>query len=177
VPDAEKLAFAGLTAPTAKSASRLRLLLAGLFKVKVEIEQFVGTRLVFEPEDRTRLGAAHATLGGDALVGASVYSVQDKFRILVIAKDLAQYERFLPQGDACKPLADAVFYYVGDQLEWDVELAIPVGEVKPVRLGSFGRLGWTTWMAPNWSDSDTQLRRDARFHPAERFRAGQTQLA
>jgi len=170
VPDAEKLAHAGLLGAQAKSASRLRGLLAGLFKAQVEIEQFVGMRLVFDPADRTRLGRRHCTLGGDALLGASVYSVEDKFRICIVAKTLEEFSRFLPNGDRCEKLADAVFFHLGDQFEWDVELALPVGEVKPARLGRSGHLGWTSWMSPNWDASAGTLRRDARFHPAERLR-------
>ena len=170
VPDAEKLSHAGLIGAQAKSASRLRGLLSGLFKAEVEIEQFVGMRLVFDPADRTRIGAAHCTLGGDALLGASVYSVEDKFRICIVAQNLAEFSRFLPNGDRCEPLADAVFFHLGEQFEWDVELALPVGEVQPARLGRFGQLGWTSWMSPNWDASTGALRRDARFHPAERMR-------
>lgn len=170
VPDAEKLAHAGLIGAQAKSASRLQSFLAGLFKADVEIEQFVGMRLVFDPGDRTRLGQAHCALGGDALLGASVYSVEDKFRVKIVAGDLGEFERFLPDGDRCAPLADAVFLHLGEQFEWDVELALPVGEAKPVRLGQSGHLGWTSWMAPNWAVEEGALRRDARFHPAERMR-------
>jgi type VI secretion system protein ImpH len=177
VPDPEKLAHAGLIGAQAKSASRLQRLLAGLFRTQVEIEQFVGMRLVFDPADRTRLGGAHCTLGGDALLGASVYSVEDKFRVKIVAADLEQFERFLPNGDRCEPLADAVFLHLGEQFEWDVELALPVGEVKPVRLGLSGHLGWTSWMAPNWTTEEGALRRDARFHPAERMRLKRSRAA
>jgi type VI secretion system protein ImpH len=82
---------------------------------------------------------------------------------------MAQYQRFLPTGDLCEPLADAVFFFIGDQLEWEVELAIPAGEVIPSRLGSFGQLGWTSWMSPNWSSTDP-YRCDSRFHPSERVK-------
>ncbi|MEZ2409385.1 type VI secretion system protein ImpH [Bosea sp. OAE752] len=177
VPDPEKLAHAGLIGAQAKSASRLQRLLAGLFRTQVEIEQFVGMRLVFDPADRTRLGGAHCTLGGDALLGGSVYSVEDKFRVKIVAADLEQFERFLPNGDRCEPLADAVFLHLGEQFEWDVELALPVGEVKPVRLGQSGHLGWTSWMAPNWTAEEGALRRDARFHPAERMRLKRSRAA
>ena len=177
VPDAEKLAHAGLIGAQAKSASRLQRFLTGLFKAEVEIEQFVGMRLVFDPADRTRLGGAHCTLGGDALIGASVYSVEDKFRVKITAGDLAQFERFLPNGDRCAPLADAVFLHLGEQFEWDVELALPVGAVKPVRLGQSGHLGWTSWMAPNWTIEEGALRRDARFHPAESLRLKRSRTA
>lgn len=177
VPDPEKLAHAGLIGAQAKSASRLQRFLAGLFKADIEIEQFVGMRLSFDPADRTRLGGAHCTLGGDALLGASVYSVEDKFRVKIVARDLEQFERFLPEGDRCAPLADAVFLHLGEQFEWDVELALPVGEVKPVRLGQSGHLGWTSWMAPNWTIEEGALRRDARFHPAERMRLKRSRAA
>ena len=84
-------------------------------------------------------------------------------------KDLKQYLRFLPTGDLCEALADLVFFYNGDQLDWDAELAIPAGEASAIRVGQFGQLGWTSWMAPNWASSE-EYRCDARFHPAERMR-------
>ena len=84
VPDAEKLAHAGLIGAQAKSASRLRGLLAGLFKAEVEIEQFVGMRLVFDPADRTRLGSRHCTLGGDALLGATAGVKQPELTLPVV---------------------------------------------------------------------------------------------
>jgi type VI secretion system protein ImpH len=172
IPDIAKLEFAGLIAPKAKSASRLARFLRGLFGTKIEIEEFVGSWLSFEPGDRTALGSRLATLGRDLLIGSSVFSVEDKIRIRLFVKDFAQYERFLPArgSDLAKPLADAVFFYVGDELDWDVELAIPSGEVKPVKLGMSGRLGWTSWVSPNWASTE-EYRCDARFHLAERLRA------
>jgi type VI secretion system protein ImpH len=171
IPDIGKLAFAGLIAPKAKSASRLARFLRGLFGTRIEIDEFVGSWLSFEPGDRTALGGKHATLGRDLLIGSSVFSVEDKIRIRLFVKDFAQYERFLPArgSDLAKPLADAVFFYIGDELDWDVELAIPSGEVKPVKLGLSGRLGWTSWVSPNWATTE-EYRCDARFHLAERLR-------
>lgn len=175
VPDPEKLAHAGLAGAQAKSASRLRSLLAGLFDIEVEVEQFVGMRLVFDPEDRTKLGRGQCALGSNVLLGASVYSVEDKFRVKLVARDLEQFNRFLPNGDRCEPLADAVFFYLGEQFEWDVELALPVGKVRPMQLGRAGALGWSSWISPNWNVPDGSLRRDARFHPAERMRLKRSQ--
>ncbi len=169
VPDPAKLAFAGLLAPQTKSASRLKSFLSGLFDVTVEIEQFVGTWLSVDPSDRTGIGQSHSALGVDVLVGASIFSVQDKIRIRLYTRSLKQFERFLPNGDLCEPLADALYFYIGDQLEWEVELAIPAGETKPTRLGSFGQIGYTSWMSPNWSSS-APYRCDTRFFPAERAR-------
>ena len=134
------------------------------------MQEFVGLRLVLEPEEHSHLGRTNSRLGVDAMMGSSIYSVQDKFRVRIFAETLDEYRRFLPKGDRCEPLADAVFLYVGDQLDWDVELALPAGAVEPLRLGRFGELGYTSWMAPNWSATDETVRRDARFHPAERQR-------
>jgi type VI secretion system protein ImpH len=178
VPDMAKLAFAGLVAPKAKSASRLAGLLQGLFGVRVEIDEFVGSWLVFDEGDRSKLGGTHSGLGKTLLLGASVFSVEDKFRVRIYVKDFVQYERFLPTRDRnlSEPLADAVFFYIGDELDWDVELAIPAGAVAPVKLGQSGRLGWTSWVSPNWTSTD-EYRCDARFHLSERMRARREETA
>ena len=109
------------------------------------------------------------------LLGSSVFSVEDKIRVRVYVKNFAHYEKFLPTGqdNLSDPLADAVFLHIGDELDWDVELAIPAGSVAPVSLGKSGRLGWTSWVSPNWTSPD-EYRCDARFHLAERQRARRT---
>jgi type VI secretion system protein ImpH len=167
LPDAAKLCFAGLIASQAKSASRLKSFIAGLFGVRVEIDEFVGSWLAFDAADCSALGSRNSELGTSMSLGASIFSVQDKIRIRVFSRSMAQYKRFLPSGDLCRPMADAVFFCIGDQLDWELELAIPAGAVERVELGRQGQIGWTTWMAPSWASGDA-YRCDARFHPAER---------
>jgi type VI secretion system protein ImpH len=169
VPDPVKLGFAGLLGSQVKSASRLAGAICGIFNVQAEVEEFVGTRLEIEPAEWTHLGRRYNVLGEDALLGRTVFSVQDKIRIRIFTRDLKQYLRFLPTGDLCEKLADLVFFYNGEQLDWDAELAIPSASVAPTRLGQFGQLGWTSWMAPKWHTREA-WRRDARFHPADRMR-------
>ena len=155
--------------PQAKSASRLA---AAIQRAVQRQGRGRGVRRLapgHRSAEWTRLGRGYNVLGEDALLGRSIFSVQDKIRIRIFTRDLAQYIRFLPTGDLCEPMADLVFFYSGEQLEYDAELAIPAGAAEPIRLGRFGQLGWTTWMAPNWT-SDEAYRRDARFHPAERMR-------
>src|SRR5206468_12536817 len=55
VPDAAKLGFAGLLGAQAKSASRPAAAIRGMFNVKVDVEEFVGSRLVIEASERTML--------------------------------------------------------------------------------------------------------------------------
>jgi type VI secretion system protein ImpH len=168
ISDRVKLGFAGLLGSQAKSAARLSAFIHGHFNVATEVTEFVGSRLILDARDRSRLGAG--TLGADMLVGASFYSVQDKIRIRIYVDDMNGYRRFLPEGDNSEPLVDMVFFYVGDELDWDLELAIPAKSVEPVKLGRTGDLGWTTWIAPDWAGTET-YRCDARFNPAERMRA------
>jgi type VI secretion system protein ImpH len=174
VADIAKLEYAGLLAPKAKCASRLGRYLRGMFGVEVEIDEFVGSWLAFDPEDRSAIGRKHAALGKDLLLGSSVFSVEDKIRIRLYVKNFAQYEQFLPAkgSNLSRPLADAVFFYIGNELDWEVELAIPAGEVAPVKLGLGGRLGWTSWVSPNWASTD-EYRCDARFHLTERMQANE----
>jgi type VI secretion system protein ImpH len=169
ISDFAKMEFAGLVAPKAKSASRLRSLIAGLFGVNVEIDEFVGSWLSFDKRECTQLGANQSRLGSDSILGSSVFSVNDKFRIRIFVKDIAQYERFLPGSDLAHQVGDAVFLYLGEEFDWDMELAIPAGEITPVRLGQSAKLGWTSWMAPNWSTTDQTMRTDARFHVVSRM--------
>ncbi|HVV93434.1 MAG TPA: type VI secretion system baseplate subunit TssG [Hyphomicrobiales bacterium] len=166
VPDGAKLAYAGLVGAATKSASRLRGLIAGVLGTAVEIEEFVGSRLAFEPGDQSRLGRANATLGRDCLIGATVFSVEDKIRVRIVAKSLDEYRRFLPSGPLCEPLADLVFLYLGDQLEWDVELLLPAKAIEPTCLGRSGQLGWTSWMAAAGAGGE-ELRADSRFNPRQ----------
>ncbi len=163
VHDFVKLEYAGLLAPRVKSVSRLRFFLTGLVGSRVEIDEFVGAWLTLDVSERSRLGAARSGLGTDCMLGASAYTVSDKFRVRVFARNFAHYEQFLPGAPLADQIADAVFAYIGDEYDWDLELAIPAGEVQAARLGGGARLGWTGWMAPNWSNADP-WRKDARFH-------------
>jgi type VI secretion system protein ImpH len=189
VADSRKRAFAGLLGAKAKSAARLRGFLQGLFGVKVQIDEFVGSHLKLDLADCSQLGKARATLGQDIIVGRAVFSVQDKIRIRVFARDLPQYLDFLPSGRRCDELLDAIDFYLGEETDWDIELALPVKDVLPTRLAianpedstpsantkhrpaspGIGMLGWTSWMSPNWATSE-QYRCDARFHPSDVMR-------
>src|SRR3982074_2204405 len=111
IPDAAKLCFAGLLGAQAKSASRLVGALCGLFEVRAEVDEFVGTRLMLDVQEYTILGKRHNVLGEGAMLGRGVYSVQDKIRVRIYTQTLAQYMRFLPSGDLCEPLADLVYFY------------------------------------------------------------------
>jgi type VI secretion system protein ImpH len=165
-------AFAGVLGPKAKCASRLRQVIHGLFGVDAQIDEFVGSWLELEKSDRSSLGAQNSGLGSDFLIGAASFSVHDKIRIRLFVSSLDQYARFLPDGPDCDRLFDLMFFYIGDELDWDVELALPVRCAAPVMLGAGARLGWTSWVSPQVGPDTAPdaYRCDARFHPANRKR-------
>lgn len=168
IEDIVKVGFAGLVGARTKSGSRLRSLIRGVFDVEVEIEEHVGTWLTFEAGDATSLGSAGCGLGQDAVIGQRAYSINDKFRISIKAYSLEQYRKYLPSGELSDPLTDLIFFYIGHQFEYDVQLAIPAKLVPPARLGESGQLGWTAWIAPDPDQPDDVYRTDAVFQPMER---------
>jgi type VI secretion system protein ImpH len=169
ITDFAKLGFAGLLAPRVKSSSRLRSFLTKLLSARVEIAEFVGAWLKLDESERTHLGRANASLGEDCICGANIYGVNDKFRVRVFVRDIHHFREFLPGSPLAQEIADAIFLYIGEEYDWDMELAIPAGEITPVRLGEGVQLGWTSWMSPNWSKTDETIRTDAHFHVVSRL--------
>lgn len=169
VEDIAKVSFAGLTGSQIRSAARLRQLIAGVLHVDAEIEERVGSWLVFEASDQMALGARHSALGVDSALGAMSYSINDKIRIRIVAASLAQYRKFLPSGELSEKLTDLVFYYLGHRFDFDVELSLDAELAPPARLGVSGELGWTSWMAPKTPPPGTKVYlSDARFSPMQR---------
>jgi type VI secretion system protein ImpH len=169
--DIAKLPFAGLVNAEAKSATRLRQLIRGIFRVDIDVEERVGTWLTFEPSDRLLIGQEDAALGVNTYLGDRVYSINDKICIVIRARDLRQYRQFLPTGELFDQLTDLIFFYIGHRYEFDVRLALPARHAPPVRLGQSGELGWTAWTAPNNDVGDDVYFEDAHFNALERRQA------
>lgn len=166
--DLDKLCVTGLAAPAVKSAARLEGMIGVLFGANVEIEQCTGMWLPVERADRTSLGGGNALLGQDALLGAAVFSLQDKFSIKLKTKTLQEFETYLPGGSHSLRLADTVFFYLGEILDYDIHIGLPESETRQAQLGSFGRLGWTSWLKAKDRTSFGIYRWDCHYNPAER---------
>ncbi|MBA3448715.1 MAG: type VI secretion system baseplate subunit TssG [Pseudaminobacter sp.] len=172
--DISKLPFAGLVSSRIKSASRLRQLVCGVLHVDADVEERIGSWLVFEPADRLKLGQEGGVLGVDTILGNRVYSINDKICVVIRAGDLEQYRKFLPNGSMSDKLTDLVFFYIGHRFEFDVKLSLPARSAPAARLGVSGELGWTAWIAPDNDVGDDIRFDDARFNALERRRARQT---
>jgi type VI secretion system protein ImpH len=155
VPDQAKLHFAGLLAGQTRHAAGLAAILQGYFGMPVQIVEFVGGWLEIPVDSQWRLGeSADNALGLSLTVGGRVWGRHHKFRIAFGPLTLADYERLLPGGDSLKRLVPLVRAYVGHELTWDVNLILKEAEAPRVSLGTYGRLGWTTWLPRRQTGAD-----------------------
>ncbi len=172
VPDTARLPFAGLVVSAVKCARRLEQLLRGVLGLNASITEHVGSWLLFERSDLTALGARNSQLGSNAVVGQRAFSINEKFRITVKVESLEAYSSLLPNQPGADQIADLVFSYIGHRFEYDVALALPARCVPAAKIGVFGQLGWTSWVAPpSVPDDDKSYVTDARFDLAERRNA------
>jgi type VI secretion system protein ImpH len=156
MPDLSKLHFAGLFAGQTRHADGLGAILTAFFTMPVRVESFIGAWLTLPSEDLTRLsdGPRTAGLGATALLGARSWSRQHKFRLVFGPLTLSEYERLLPGGLSFHRLVPIVRNWAGDVLAWDVNMVLKREQVPAIRLGQYGRLGWTTWLMPRSSPFD-----------------------
>jgi len=176
LPASAGLFQAGLLGARSRHPEGLAKLLANHFRVPAAIEPHVAQWLVFDGEDRTRLGFARSRperlaaragqLGVSAASGSKTRDRQYKFRIALGPLTLAQYQAFLPGGGAWRALCEWVQHYTGLDLRWDVQLTLARDHVPEPRLGSALRLGVTTWIGRT---DRTRDRHDLRLRPHTSF--------
>jgi len=153
MPDLAKRFFAGHLSLGSRNPEGLVAVLSAFFRVPVRVRQFVGSWLDLEPDDRWHLGA-RAGLGQATSIGQRVWSRSAKFRVLIGPLSLPDYQRLLPGGDSLTRVEAIVRNYVGDTLDWDVNLILKRAEVPRARLGGETRLGHTSWIGGRSAPGD-----------------------
>ena len=162
IPDHLKLHHAGHLVRLTRNPEGLTRGLGALLRVPVAMQEYCIQWLRLAEEDRARLssvaiagevgqhrielGTASSRLGQGAIAGAKVPDVQHKFRLRIGAMSLTEFERYLPGGVRFTQVRDWVRNYIGIELAWDAQIVLKREEVPAVRLGSFGQLGWTSWL-------------------------------
>ncbi|KUP94258.1 type VI secretion system baseplate subunit TssG [Tritonibacter horizontis] len=144
MPDMARLHYAGHLGQQARNPEGLVSILSSFLGVEVRLQEFVGSWLELEPDDRWQLGMG--SLGQTTSIGDRVWSRSAKFRLRIGPLSLADYERLLPGGDSLKRVRAIVRSYVGDCLDWDVNLILHGDEVPRASLGGTTRLGHTSWI-------------------------------
>lgn len=153
-PDATKRHFTGHLSCQTRHPAGLMGLLEGFFGLPTQVVELVGHWLLLPESGRSRLGETNAVLGAGMVVGARVWDCQYKFRLVLGPLGFADYESFLPGGIRLVQLVALVRIYLGDELEWDLNLVLRREDVPPLQLGAGGRLGWTTWAQGGKRETD-----------------------
>jgi type VI secretion system protein ImpH len=148
VNDLAKLHYAGLLSAQTRHPDGLASLLGDYFGYSVVVEEYVGEWMEIAIADQSRLGSSPrlATLGQSTVVGARVWGCQHKFRLAIGPLDLPAYRRLLPGGTELKELVALVRNYAGDELAWDVNLALKGCDIPSTTLDGDTQLGWTSWL-------------------------------
>ncbi len=160
--DESLLPFTGIIAQKPHSASVLEQMLADYFGVAAKVRQFTGQWLALDDESITRLGAANSRLGQNAVVGTRVWDDQSKFRVVFGALSFKEFQAFLPNGTAYKPMKSITRLMVGEELDFDVKLKLKAKEVPGTILTTRARrrpmLGWTSFLKTKpFKQDDEQL--------------------
>jgi len=174
--DLAKLHFAGRFGAHTRPPDGLRGLLEHFFGAPVEVEEFIGQWVDLPPQSWCRLGQdpGTGTLGRSLTVGARVWDCQHKFRIRFGPLRFATFQRMLPGEETARQLVALVRGYVGDELEWDVNLILSKDDVPPLTLDGRRRLGWTSWLISRPPVEDA---RDVLLHPVAAGVTGQVEAA
>lgn len=153
MPDMAKRYFSGHLARGPRTAAGLESMVSAFFRAPVRVQQFVGSWLTLEPDDRWHLGAA-VGLGQGTGIGERVWSRSAKFRLRIGPLSLEEYRALLPGGTGLARLAAIVRNYVGDALDYDVNLVLAGADVPTAALNGTMRLGQTGWIGTRAAGRD-----------------------
>lgn len=145
------------------SAVSIGQVLSEYFCQKVAVTQFVGRWYDVPEGQQTTLGMGNALLGATALVGARVWQRDLRMRLTIGPMSGADFESFLPGGEAADALKKMLTMFTSLCLEYEVQLVLRAADVEGVRLTSTrsnGRLGWDSFLITGGAAID---RADVRY--------------
>ncbi|MGI8641082.1 MAG: type VI secretion system baseplate subunit TssG [Pyrinomonadaceae bacterium] len=160
--DENLLPYSGLILQKPHSTSALEQILTDYFDIKAKIEQFFGQWLNLDKESITEIGKANSLLGTNAIIGTRIWEQQSKFRVVIGAVSFLQFQAFLPNGTAHKPLRSIIRFMSGLEFDSDVQLVLKAKEVPGCILTTRAKrrpmLGWTSWLKTKpFKEDDKQV--------------------
>ncbi|QSH41533.1 type VI secretion system baseplate subunit TssG [Lentisphaerota bacterium ZTH] len=158
IPYYARIYQSGLLVGHQRPAEGLQKILANFFEVPVDIQEYVGTSLKLDRTNWCRLGRKRdsATLGINAVLGESQYTVTEKFRIWMGPMGLKDFERLLPGSSSNTRMINWVRYYLDKPFQWEAVLILKAEEVPETILGQYGMLGRTSWLKSKEFTSDSE---------------------
>lgn len=138
----------------AVSAVYLQRTLYDYFGIPIRIEQFIGHKYAVPPEEQSSTGIANMSLSSTAMLGEHVWLRHVRARLVLGPLSASQYEDFLPNAPSTSELIRLLHLLVGMTLEFELQPVLKSEEVKPVQLGSNGRVGYDAFLVTRSSQVD-----------------------
>lgn len=162
VRDRAFLYYGGLMSQKPHSMVGLERILSHYFGVTVKSRQYRGRWFKLERDQITILGVfgQNRVLGESAVLGTRVWNQHTKFRLVVGPLKLKVFEEFLPIGSRFRPLVEMARFYVGREMDFEINLIIKALDAPAARLSATvgPRLGWTSWIKTrDFTEDDAQV--------------------
>jgi len=129
------------------TANTLKKVLSYLTNIDVHIEQFIPTSMKLQPEDTTKIGTDHRTLGDSAICGSHVWDNQTKFRVLFNPQNHDEFQKLLPssKNGTLKLVYSVIRSLSNPTYEFDIQIIIPINKLPTCKLGTIQySLGWSS---------------------------------
>lgn len=153
LPDYAKYFFAGRLSNQTRNAEGLSNWIRDYFRIQAQVLVYQAHWMTLPKSLRSRLGQRETScLGQGAVLGASVWDVQHRFRIRLGPLNWQQFRGFLPSERGMARLTAMVRNYAGLELKWDVQICLTQKEVPRLHLDQatreqqIGRLGRSSWL-------------------------------
>lgn len=153
-PDRAKLYFAGTLSAGTKTRTGLESLLTEYLGLPVRVQECIGEWLSIVEGERMRLGDPETATLGRSVLGSQVWSAQHKLRIAIGPVEVGDLLQYLPGSPSLGRLRSAVMNYIGFEYAWDLQFIVRRARLPGAKLGQFGHLGWSSWMAPQREGAD-----------------------
>ena len=150
------LHYSGHFAHKPRSAIALEHMLGDYLEFAVKVLQLQGQWLQLPNEDlavipsRLEPEGRNNRLGIDLVIGQRVWDIQSKIRIRTAPLRWVQFRSLMPDGMLLRPLSQVVRFYVGEELDFDVQAVLRADAVPECQLNTEAdpgpRLGWNTWI-------------------------------
>lgn len=158
------LRFSGLLTSKVRTVEGLKQIVLSLFKLPVEVQEFVGQWQELIPDVRSRLpGMAcprgqNNQLGRTVMLGRKGWFSQGKVRIVLGTLTKAQFDALAPGTPTLKALDEIVQLYLNQEHDYEYVMRIRRRDVpRPMRLGRAQRakLAWDSWLGATTPVQDT----------------------
>jgi type VI secretion system protein ImpH len=102
-----------------------------VIRLPVSIVEHVERWRDIDPAERTVLGGGFSRLGGDAVAGCRICTVEDAFKVVVQVATAWDLRDLLPGGRRYRILVEAIDSFAPPHLDWEIELATAGEAIRP----------------------------------------------